>query len=58
MLYKWGSQFMQVTVQSNGAMSGALPGVQLTGTSDGTTMQGNITDGQCGLRILSGLGGR
>jgi hypothetical protein len=51
MFYRWDNQYIQVSVLSNGTLSGALPGVQLTGTHDGTTMQGNVTDGQCGLHF-------
>jgi hypothetical protein len=51
MFYKWENQFIQVSVLSNGTLSGALPGVQLNGTHDGTIMQGNVTDGQCGLHF-------
>jgi len=51
MFYKWGNQYIQVSVQSNGKVSGSLPGVQLTGTHDGTTIQGDVTDGQCGLHF-------
>jgi hypothetical protein len=51
MYYKWENQFIQVSVQSNGTLSGSLPGVQLTGTHDGTIIQGNVTDGQCGLHF-------
>jgi hypothetical protein len=49
--YPWINQYIPVSVQSNGTVSGALPGVQLTGTSDGTTIRGNVTDGQCGLHF-------
>jgi hypothetical protein len=51
MYYRWENQYIQVSVLSNGTLSGALPGVQLTGTHDGTTMQGNVVDGQCGLHF-------
>lgn len=51
MFYRWDNQFIQVSVLSNGTLSGSLPGVRLTGTHDGTTMQGNVTDGQCGLHF-------
>jgi hypothetical protein len=51
MFYRWDYQDMQVSVLNNGTLSGTLPGVLLTGTHDGTTMQGNITDGQCGLHF-------
>lgn len=47
--YRWENQYIRVSVLNNGTMSGALPGVQLSGTHDGTTMQGNVTDGQCWL---------
>jgi hypothetical protein len=51
MFYRWENQYIQVSVLSNGTLSGSLPGVQLTGTHDGTTIQGDITDGQCGLHF-------
>ena len=51
MYYRWGSQDIQVSVLNNGTLSGALPGVQLTGTHDGTNIQGDVTDGQCGLHF-------
>lgn len=51
MFYRWENQYIQVSVLSNGTVSGSLPGVQLTGTHDGTTIQGNVTDGQCGLHF-------
>jgi hypothetical protein len=51
MFYRWENQYIQVAVLNNGTLSGALPGVQLTGTHDGTTIQGNVTDGQCGLHF-------
>ncbi len=51
MYYRWENQYIQVSVLSNGTLSGALPGVQLTGTHDGTIMQGNVVDGQCGLHF-------
>jgi hypothetical protein len=49
--YRWENEYIQVSVLNNGTLSGALPGVQLTGTHDGTIMQGNVTDGQCGLHF-------
>jgi hypothetical protein len=49
--YRWVDQYITVTAQSNGTLSGTLPGVQLTGTYDGTTIQGDVTDGQCGLHF-------
>ncbi len=51
MFYRWGSQDIQVSVLNNGTLSGSLPGVQLTGTHDDTTIQGDVTDGQCGLHF-------
>src|ERR1700722_7967651 len=45
--FRWGYQYIPVQVLSNGTLTGALPGVQLTGTHDDATMQGEITDGQC-----------
>jgi len=51
MFYRWENQYIQVSVLNNGTLSGNLPGVQLTGTHDGTTIQGNVTDGQCGLHF-------
>ncbi len=49
--YRWTDMYIPVSVLSNGTMSGSAPGVQLTGTHDGTTMQGDVTDGQCGLHF-------
>src|ERR1700689_3757116 len=51
MFYKWGNQYIQVSVQTNGKVLGSLPGVQLTGTHEGTTIQAGVTDGQCGLHF-------
>ncbi len=51
MYYRWADQYIPVSVLSNGSVSGAIPGVQLTGTHDGTTIQGDVTDGQCGLHF-------
>ena len=51
MFYRWETQEIQVAVLNNGTLSGSLPGVQLTGTHDGTTIQGDVTDGQCGLHF-------
>ena len=51
MYYRWENQYIPVTVASNGTLSGSIPGVQLTGTHDGTTMEGNVTDGMCGLHF-------
>ncbi len=49
--YPWNGQYIPVSVSSNGTLSGAAPGVQLTGTHDGNTMQGDVTDGQCGIHF-------
>jgi hypothetical protein len=51
MFYRWEGQDIQVAVLNNGTLSGSLPGVRLTGTHDGTIMQGDVTDGQCGLHF-------
>jgi hypothetical protein len=51
MYYRWENQYIPVSVRTDGTLSGAAPGVQLTGTHDGTTMQGDVTDGQCGLHF-------
>jgi hypothetical protein len=51
MFYRWESQDIQVSVLNNGTLSGSLPGVLLTGTHDGTTIQGDVSDGQCGLHF-------
>ena len=51
MFYRWENQYMQVQVLSSGAVTGSLPGVRLTGTYDGTIIQGDVTDGQCGLHF-------
>jgi len=58
MFYHWGTQDIQVAVLNNGTLSGSLPGVQLTGTHDSTILQGDVTDGQCGLHFtLKRIGG-
>jgi hypothetical protein len=49
--YPWDTQYVPVSILSNGTLSGSAPGVQLTGTHDGTTMQGDVTDGQCGMHF-------
>ena len=51
MFYRWGAQDIQVSVLNNGTLSGSAPGVRLTGTHDGNVMQGDATDGQCGLHF-------
>jgi len=51
MFYRWEGQDIQVSVLNNGTLSGSLPGVRLMGTHDGTIMQGDVTDGQCGLHF-------
>ena len=51
MYYRWENQYIPVAVRSDGTMSGSVPGVQLSGTHDGTTMQGDVTDGLCGLHF-------
>ena len=58
LFYPWGGQFIQVSILNNGTLSGSLPGVQLTGTHDASTLQGDVTDGQCGLHFtLKRIGG-
>jgi hypothetical protein len=49
--YRWGYQYIPMQILSNGTLTGALPGVQLTGTHDESTIQGDITDGQCWLHF-------
>ena len=49
--YRWGYQYIPVQFLSNGTLSGTLPGVQLTGTYDGSVIQGDVTDGQCWLHF-------
>ena len=49
--FRWGYQYIPVQLLSNGTLTGTLPGVQLTGTHDDSTMQGDITDGQCWLHF-------
>lgn len=51
MFYRWENQYIQVQVLSSGSVSGGLPGVRLTGTYDGNIIQGDVTDGQCGLHF-------
>jgi hypothetical protein len=49
--FRWGYQYIPVQVLNNGTLTGTLPGVQLTGSHDESTMQGDITDGQCWLHF-------
>jgi hypothetical protein len=49
--FRWSYQYIPVQVLSNGTLTGTLPGVQLTGTHDGSTMRGDVTDGQCWLHF-------
>ena len=57
LFYHWSGQFIQVSILNNGTLSGSLPGVQLTGIHDATVIQGDVTDGQCGLHFtLTRLG--
>ena len=51
LFYPWERQYIQVSILNNGTLSGALPGVQLTGTHDAAVIQGDVTDGQCGLHF-------
>lgn len=51
MFYRWESQYITASVLSNGTVSGSLPGVQLTGTHDGTTIRGDVSDGLCALHF-------
>jgi hypothetical protein len=51
MFFPWDTQFIQTSVLSNGTVSGSLPGVQLAGTHDGTTIEGDVKDGQCWLHF-------
>ena len=51
LFYPWLGQYIQVSILNNGTLAGSLPGVQLTGTHDATVIQGDITDGQCGLHF-------
>ena len=51
MFYRWDNQYIQVSVLSNGTVRGSLPGVQLAGTHDGTILQGDVRDAQCGLHF-------
>ncbi len=51
MFYRWENQYIQARVLGNGTVQGALPGVQLTGTHDGTTVSGDVRDAQCGLHF-------
>jgi len=50
MYYPWGNEYIPTSFRG-GTVSGVLPGVQLTGTYDGTMIEGNVTDGQCGLHF-------
>jgi hypothetical protein len=49
--YPWDNQYIPVSILSNGTLSGSASGVQLTGTHDSATMQGDVTDGQCGMHF-------
>jgi hypothetical protein len=51
LFYPWAGQYIQVSILNNGTLAGALPGVRLTGTHDATVIQGDVTDGQCGLHF-------
>ncbi len=51
MYLRWENQYIPVSVESNGRVSGAIPGVRVTGTHDGSTIQGDVTDGLCGLHF-------
>ena len=51
--YRWGQQYIQVSVLSNGTLTGSLPGVRLTGTFDGTILQGDVTDGACSYHFTA-----
>ena len=52
LFFPWGGQFVQSTVYSNGTVSAASAGVQVTGTYDGTIIRAKLTDGQCGLDYM------
>lgn len=47
----WDRQYVQATVYSNGTVTGDTPGVQASGTYDGSTIQVKITDGTCFLQV-------
>ena len=49
--YRWEGQYIQASILANGTVSGALPGVRLSGTHDGAVISGTVTDGQCGLHF-------
>lgn len=50
--YRWNYyQYVPIQFLNNGTLSGSVPGIQLTGTYDGTTIQGDVTDGQCWLHF-------
>lgn len=51
MFYRWEGQYIQVAVLNNGTLSGTLGGARLTGTHDGETMRGDVTDPWCGLHF-------
>ena len=51
LFYPWAGQYIQVSILNNGTLAGSLPGVQLTGTHNATVIQGDVTDGQCGLHF-------
>ena len=51
MYYRWEGQYLPVSVSTSGTVSGGGAGARVTGTYDGTTIQGDATDGQCGLHF-------
>ena len=51
MFYRWEGQYIQVAVLNDGTLSGALGEARLTGTHDGGTMRGDVTDPLCNLHF-------
>lgn len=51
MFYHWGSDDIQISLLANGTLSGSLGAVQVTGRHDGTTIEGDASDGQCTLHF-------
>jgi hypothetical protein len=51
MYFPWDNQYIPTSVLSNGSVSGSAPGVELSGTHDGTTIEGDVRDSQCWLHF-------
>lgn len=51
MFYRWSLEDIQVSLLGNGTLAGASGNTRVSGTHDGTTIQGDISDGQCTLHF-------